>query len=196
MTPEVGREPSETLSTRAARYFAGFMSGESEALGDLVDAVTPLLWQTARAQNAPTDVAEDAVQTAWLRLVDSAERIDHPGAVLAWLVTTVKRETWHQLKMARRTDDLDSIGEPGSPHPDPETEVILTERQRTLWHHIRELSPRCQELLRVIAFADRPDYASLAESLGMPVGSIGPTRGRCLSKLRAALGADPTWEGS
>ena len=47
--------------------------------------------------------------------------------------------------------------------------------------------------LAVIAFADRPDYAAIAEALGMPVGSIGPTRGRCLAKLRAALEADPTW---
>ncbi|MGN6613012.1 MAG: sigma-70 family RNA polymerase sigma factor, partial [Angustibacter sp.] len=49
------------------------------------------------------------------------------------------------------------------------------------------LPERCQALLRVIAFADRPDYASVAESLGMPIGSIGPTRGRCLHRLRAAL---------
>lgn len=196
MSPDVGRGPSETLSARAARHFEAFTSGETEGLSELVDAVTPLLWHTARAQNASKEVAEDAVQTAWLRLVDNAERIERPGAVLAWLVTTVKRETWHQLKGARRTEDLDSVGEPGSPGPSPETEVILTERQRTLWRHIRELSPRCRELLRVIAFAEKPDYAGLAESLGMPVGSIGPTRGRCLSKLRAALGADPTWEGS
>ena len=49
--------------------------------------------------------------------------------------------------------------------------------------------------MRVIAFADRPDYALIAESLGMPVGSIGPTRGRCLAKLRQELAADPQWEG-
>jgi len=49
--------------------------------------------------------------------------------------------------------------------------------------------------IRVIAFADKPDYAHLAESLGMPVGSIGPTRGRCLAKLRDLLAGDPHWEG-
>ena len=58
-----------------------------------------------------------------------------------------------------------------------------------------ELPERCRRLLRVIAFADRPDYAAVAEALGMPVGSIGPTRGRCLAKLRAQLAADPAWEG-
>ena len=63
-----------------------------------------------------------------------------------------------------------------------------------LWQHIAQLSERCRALLRVIAFADRPDYAAVAEALGMPVGSIGPTRGRCLAKLRQQLANDPAWE--
>ena len=60
-----------------------------------------------------------------------------------------------------------------------------------LWQHIAQLPERCRALLRVIAFADRPDYAAVAESLGMPIGSIGPTRGRCLAKLRLQLGQRP-----
>ena len=63
-----------------------------------------------------------------------------------------------------------------------------------LWAAIGQLSRRCQELLRIIAFVPRPDYAAVAAALGMPVGSIGPTRGRCLAKLRALLAGDP--EGS
>ena len=73
-------------------------------------------------------------------------------------------------------------------------EVILAEKQRVLWQHVQELTPRCRELLRVIAFSDRADYTQLAQALGMPVGSIGPTRGRCLGKLRTSLTADPRWE--
>lgn len=186
----------ETLSARAGRVFAAYQAGEREQLSSLVDVLTPVLWHTARAQNAPAEVAEDAVQTAWLRLVDHAEAIHEPSAVLAWLVVTVKRETWRLLRARGGQVDLESAPEPVSGDPGPETEAILTERQRTLWHHVRGLTPRCQELLRVIAFADRPDYRSLADALGMPVGSIGPTRGRCLDKLRASLGADPTWGGS
>ena len=63
-----------------------------------------------------------------------------------------------------------------------------------LWQHIAELPERCRALLRVIAFADRPDYAELAKALDMPQGSIGPTRGRCLAKLRLLLANDPSWE--
>jgi hypothetical protein len=64
-----------------------------------------------------------------------------------------------------------------------------------LWTHFEELPPKCQALLRVVAFADRPDYAAVSEALKMPMGSIGPTRGRCLAKLRTALANDPAWEG-
>ena len=62
--------------------------------------------------------------------------------------------------------------------------------------HISQLPERCRALLRVIAFADRPDYADLAKALDMPQGSIGPTRGRCLAKLRLSLANDPSWEMS
>ena len=69
----------------------------------------------------------------------------------------------------------------------------MREDQRSLWRSVSRLSERCQALLRIIAFVDRPDYGAVSEALGMPVGSIGPTRGRCLAKLRSLLTADPSW---
>jgi RNA polymerase sigma factor (sigma-70 family) len=155
--------------------------------------VSPILWQAARAQGASPAMCEDAIQTAWLQLVDRAETIEEPGAVLGWLVVVVKREVWRLLKGSRRELGVDEVPEAPAQDLDPAAESILNERQRALWRHVASLPPRCQELLRVIAFADRPDYAAIAASLGMPVGSIGPTRGRCLHKLRAALGSDPGW---
>jgi DNA-directed RNA polymerase specialized sigma24 family protein len=116
--------------------------------------------------------------------------------VLQWLIVSARREAWRTTRRADRTEarefrDDDIVSEPGSA---PEQVVLGADRQVRLWGHISRLPQRCRELLRVIAFADRPDYASIAESLGMPVGSIGPTRGRCLGKLRAQLAADPGWE--
>ena len=70
---------------------------------------------------------------------------------------------------------------------------VSTDELQGFWRHIESLSERCRSLLRVVAFSDRPDYASVAQALGMPVGSIGPTRGRCLAKLRLLLDADPHW---
>jgi DNA-directed RNA polymerase specialized sigma24 family protein len=71
-----------------------------------------------------------------------------------------------------------------------EEQVILNDQRKALWVAIGQLPRRCQELLRIIAFAPRADYAAVADALGMPVGSIGPTRGRCLAKLRALLLAE------
>jgi DNA-directed RNA polymerase specialized sigma24 family protein len=74
--------------------------------------------------------------------------------------------------------------------PGSEEQVIIEDQRRRLWAAIRQLSPRCQELLRIVAFVPRPDYAAVAAGLGMQIGSIGPTRGRCLAKLRALLAGD------
>ena len=75
----------------------------------------------------------------------------------------------------------------------PESAALASSEGRVIWRHIESLSERCRSLLGVVAFADRPDYAPVAEALGMPVGRIGPTRGRCLAKLRLLLDADPHW---
>lgn len=188
------RAPAGSLTARAGAIHAAYLAGDDHRLGDLVDLITPVLWHTARAQGASPATAEDAVQTAWLRLVEYGDRMTEPAAVLGWMVTTVKRECWRQVRRDRRDTDLDSAPEPRDCVAAPEAEVILADRQRVLWDHVQELTPRCRELLRVIAFSDRADYAQLAQALGMPVGSIGPTRGRCLTKLRAMLAADPRWE--
>ena len=184
---------SDGLGTLAGKAFAAYRDGERERLSELVDLVTPVLWNAARAQGGTPSNCEDAVQTAFLQLVDRAETIQEPAAVLGWLVVVVKREVWRLSRGARREIGVEDVPEPPNQSLDPEAESILGERQRTLWRHVATLSPRCQELLRVIAFADRPDYAAIATSLGMPVGSIGPTRGRCLQKLRVNLGSDPGW---
>ena len=193
--------PELTLATRAARAFAAYQQGDRDRMGDLVDLLTPILWHTARAQRLDQASAEDVIQTAWIRLVEHTEAIQHPQAVLAWLITTVRREAWRLQRREGRAIVTDEVPEPTEAPPaaaelDPAITAVLREGERTLWRHINTLSERCQALLRIIAFVDRPDYGEVSQALGMPVGSIGPTRGRCLAKLRAALVADPTWSAS
>jgi DNA-directed RNA polymerase specialized sigma24 family protein len=77
--------------------------------------------------------------------------------------------------------------------PDVDDTVADDERRTLLWRAIRRLSPRCQQLMQVIAFAERPDYAAISAAMSMPKGSIGPTRGRCLARLRAILQTEPGW---
>lgn len=187
---------SDSLAVRAGQAFIAYRDGDSARMNDLVDMLTPILWHTARAQGLGNALAEDAVQTSWLRLVENTDRIGDPQAVMAWLIVTVKRESWRVAKQAQRlTADPEAAAEEPASTPGPEAIAILTERQRVLWWHLARLTPTCRELLRVIAFADRPDYAAVSHSLGMPVGSIGPTRGRCLAKLRSLLQGDPVWGG-
>jgi RNA polymerase sigma factor (sigma-70 family) len=181
------------VGTLAGQAFAAYLAGDRQRLSDLVDLVSPVLWHAARSQGAATATCEDAIQTALLQLVDRAESIKEPAAVLGWLVVVVKREVWRLVRGERREVGVDQVPELPDRQLDPEATSILGERQRVLWQHISALTPRCQALLRVIAFADKPDYEAIATSLGMPIGSIGPTRGRCLNKLRVSLGSDPGW---
>jgi RNA polymerase sigma factor (sigma-70 family) len=193
--PEAGAAP-ETLASRAARLFADFRSGDEAKMAELVGLLTPILWHTVRAQRLDREAAEDVLQTVWLALVRSAESIKDAQAVLQWLIVAARREAWRVVKRSDRVEptefDDDDVVAP--PLDGPEEVALRSDAEGRLWQHIARLSERCQALLRVIAFADRPDYASVAEALGMPVGSIGPTRGRCLAKLREQLASDPGWE--
>ena len=189
---------STGLADRAAAAFDAYRDGDEQRMAELVDLLTPLLWHSARGWGASHDGARDAVQTTWLKLVDKADTVRDPQAVLGWLLTTLRRTV---IAAARRQRDVTiDLTAPEQDReaddPGPAELAQLGEHQQVLWGHVRELDERCRHLLRVVAFAERPDYARIATDLGMPVGSIGPTRGRCLAKLRRQLEADPRWEGT
>jgi RNA polymerase sigma factor (sigma-70 family) len=198
------RPSGDTLVARAAVAFADFRDGTRPAFDDLMTMVTPLLWHTVRAAGLDRTQSEDVLQTVWLSLLRHAESVRDPRTVVKWLLITTKREAWRVRRREREghlvpVPVADDVGTPAwdratVPDEEPENLVLLAQRQQRLWHHVQQLPPRCRELMRVIAFADRPDYSQIAESLGMPVGSIGPTRGRCLAKLHEILERDPAWE--
>lgn len=184
------------LVDEAAALFQEFRAGRREKIEPLVRLLNPTLWHLARACRLERTDAEDVIQTAWLRLVDAADGIRDPQTVLAWLGTTVRREAWRVARERGRTTPQESPAleyMPRDPGPGPVDALLRNESQRALWGHISRLTPRCQAILRVISRGGPPDYASLSAALGIPVGSIGPTRGRCLAALRASLTADPTW---
>jgi RNA polymerase sigma factor (sigma-70 family) len=187
-----------TLTSRAAVLFTAFRAGDDAAMSELVNLVTPILWHTVRAQRLDRQSAEDVIQTAWLGLVKSSESIAEPQAVVQWLIVSARRESWRVVKKEDRVDptDFESDELLAPVRETPEDLVLRDDSDSRLWQHILQLPDRCRALLRVIAFADRPDYAAVAEALGMPIGSIGPTRGRCLAKLRQLLTADPEWENA
>jgi RNA polymerase sigma factor (sigma-70 family) len=171
--------------------------GDSRAFDEIVKRMTPLLWNVARAQGLDREAAADVVQDAWTTLLQKLDAIRSPDALAGWLVTVTRREARKVRTRLRRYD----LGEPGTfmELPDPadamDDRVVDRDQYQCLRRNLGKLGTRCQELLRIVAFVERPDYQEVSKALGMPRGSIGPTRGRCLSQLRALLDEDPTWSG-
>lgn len=173
----------------SARCFNRWVEGDSTALDSLVAAMTPVLWHVVRSYRLPEEVAEDVIQTTWLALVRRRDAIADSQGIGGWLTTTARREAWRVSKTGNRQvsveDDELAIRLPRQ--RSAEVAAVELDESRRLWAAVDSLPERCQRLLRIVAFENRPDYTRLAADLGMPVGSIGPTRGRCLAKLRVAL---------
>jgi len=185
----------EDRPARLARCLDRARQGELGALDDVVRELNPLLWRVARSQGLSSDDAVDVVQTTWLELLRRLHEIRSPEALTAWLIATTRRGAWHARTKLRRQagPDVDVLAGLPDPASDPSDQLLTDERDRALMRHLRRLPERCRALLRIVAFVDRPDYSVVAEALEMPRGSIGPTRGRCLAKLREMLLADPKW---
>ncbi|GIG27811.1 RNA polymerase sigma factor [Cellulomonas marina] len=184
----------------AAEAFTAWRDGDAAAVGTLVRALTPTLWHVVRAYRLDEETARDVLQVVWGRLVTHAATVQDPRAVTAWLMTTARREAWRAAGRETRAHAApDELLERAAPPVPGADELVGTRvRDRVLWQAVAALPERCRRLLRVVAFDERPDYRRIAEDLGMPVGSIGPTRGRCLVRLRALLAgteAGPPAEG-
>ena len=188
----VGAGRDERWDERRA-WTAGLLAearaGRTEALAELVPELSPMLWQVARSAGLSAADAEDVVQQAWLRLVSHLDQLTQPGSVASWLVTTTRREAWRRRSAGRRQfpAEQDWLADQPDKDPDAAEQAVMDEERRELWAALAQLSPRCQQLLRIVAFVPRPDYDAVAAGLGIPRGSVGPTRGRCLAKLRALL---------
>jgi RNA polymerase sigma factor (sigma-70 family) len=186
---------------RLAELLISAQAGGREELNRIVGELTPLLWHVTRAKGLDRTTCEDVVQTTWLRLLGHLGDIRTPEALTAWLVTVARREAERLRAHGRREpavgeETLTGVQDRRASTVDevPVEELVCREERRSvLWRAVQRLPERCQQLLRVVAYTERPDYDRVAEALGMPRGSIGPTRGRCLAKLREALTIDPQW---
>ena len=163
-------------------------AGDRTAWGTLVERYESLLWGIARSHRLDESSASDVVQTTWMRLVEHIDELRRPEALSGWLATTARNECLRMLRHQSRqipTED-DRIPVQVVP-PVDESRLLERELNAEIWHGFAALSARCQALLRMLALEPPPSYEDIGAALGMAVGSIGPTRGRCLDNLRRAI---------
>lgn len=173
---------------------AAAAAGDRASWDVLVDRFNGLVWSVARSFRLSDEDSADVVQTTWLRLLDHVDRIEDPQRLGSWLATTARHESLHTLRRSSREPVLDVV-QIMDPVPDPrppvDHEILRAERDTALWDLFERLSDGCRRLLRIMVATPPPSYADIATALDMPVGSIGPTRARCLAALRTlAVEAD------
>lgn len=177
-------------SRRAGDLVAAAAHGDDAAWKALVEQFSGLIWSVTRAYRLGSADAADVFQVTWLRLAEHIGRLDHPEHVGAWLATTARREAMRASRASARvvlTDDDAVFDTQEAGGETPEQAVLRSERADQLWRAFRTLPARCQLLLRLLMANPPPSYTEVAAALDRPVGSIGPTRARCLRLLREKL---------
>lgn len=162
-------------------------AGDQTAWNELVDAFSRMLWAVVSGFRLSRADTTDVVQSTWLRLVENLDKIKQPEAVGGWLATTARREALRHLRL--RAHEVITDGEsrfdvtPLVPPPGPEDHAIERDRERRLWLAFDRLPDNCRVLLHLLSVVAM-SYHEVAAALDMPIGSIGPTRARCLDRLR------------
>jgi RNA polymerase sigma factor (sigma-70 family) len=183
---------AETGLVRDDRSVTGLVTraqaGDQQAWDTLVERYSPLIWSICRRYRLARADADDVSQAVWLHLVDTLSRLRDPAALPGWLATTTQRECLRVLRAAQRphaaTPVIDAENIPDQHTGIAEQELLAAERHAALREALTHLPPRCQQLIAMLT-ADPPvPYTQISATLGIPVGSIGPTRSRCLDKLR------------
>jgi RNA polymerase sigma factor (sigma-70 family) len=163
-------------------------NGDKQAWDTLVERYSPLVWSICRSHQLARADAADIAQTVWLRLVEQLATIRDPAALAGWLATTTRRECIRVLRSARRLQALGQVLDaehvPDQRSEAVEHDVLTAERHAALREAFTRLPPTYQRLLALLIEDPPPSYAEISATLGIPVGSIGPYRGRCLDMLR------------
>lgn len=165
--------------------------GDADAWGCLVDRFQALVYSIPIKHGLNSDDAADVFQHTFQILHSHLDRIQVIQTLPKWLATTAARESLKILRIKRRTVDtedstLDEIV--ASEEKGAEASAVETWQSQTLREEVARMGGRCKELLTLLYFEER-SYDEITEKIGMPMGAIGPTRARCLEKLRKTLQA-------
>jgi RNA polymerase sigma factor (sigma-70 family) len=172
-----------------AELVIGARSGNSGSWDALVNRFASVVWSVTRSFGLIDADAAEVTQTVWLRLAEHIERIRQPERVGAWLVTTTRRECTRHLRirsreLCRESGDIEIRVAPAAPADAP---VLVDERDAAVHEAFGRLSERARVLLAMLLSDPPMSYNDISVALGMPIGSIGPTRARALETLRAHI---------
>jgi RNA polymerase sigma factor (sigma-70 family) len=189
-------EPHPSSDTSPGPLVSAASAGDQSAWDALVERYGGLVWSVARAHRLSQADAADVSQTTWLRLVEHLGRLRDPDKVGAWLAATARHECLRVIRHTGRfvpDDDIELYQ--GADDVPMHARLSAAEEQSALWRALEAIGERCRTLLRVLMADPPPSYDEVAAALSMPIGSIGPTRARCLEQLRrrpeiAGIGAD------
>ena len=165
-------------------------AGDESAWDALTARYADVVYGVARRSGLSGADAGDVVQEVFLALFKSLGRLRKGERLLAWILTTSKREAWRQVKRARKTAARDRARAEAdlAQGPLPEEVMGQLEDEQIVRAAFQELTERCRRLLDVLFFqAETHSYEAISRDLGLPVGSIGPTRRRCLEALKRSL---------
>ena len=184
--------PPYTASLEIADWMRQAATGDIRAWNRLVDQYSRLIWSITASFRLGESDAADVVQTTWMRLIEHIDRIEQPARVGSWLASTARNECLRHVAARKRIVLVqeDAEFDAADQHaPEVDEALLASERVRDVRQAMSYLPLQWQRLMEML-MADPPiSYAEISDQLGLPIGSIGPTRGRCLAKLRLLLDA-------
>ena len=158
------------------------LSGEQAAWTQLIERYQRLIYSVARKLCPQPEDCADVFQRVCLDLYQNLKQLRNDRTLPAWLITVTRRRCYAVIREKRDDISIDDYISEADPHVDAVEKEFLLERA------IAELPDRCEGLIRLLYFdATEPTYVEISKRLGIPVASIGPTRARCLEKLRKML---------
>jgi RNA polymerase sigma factor (sigma-70 family) len=170
--------------------------GDESAWDMLIKRYQRLVYSIPRRAGLDEFSSAEVFQNVFAGLVERLDRIEHPERIQAWLVTTTRRETWRMIRGRKASsaitiqpgnDETEPVDPPDAA-PLPDEILLRLEQQHKIRNLVAEMDERCRLLLEMLFYRSEPSpYSEIADTLGLPEGSVGPTRARCLQKLLRLL---------
>ena len=175
---------TSATATCPADLIEAARAGDESAWHELVRRYAPLIWSVCRRYRLTETATEDVAGMVWLRLVDGLATVREPAALPGWLATVTRRECLAVLRRRNRETPLGDLETVASVEPATDAWLLDEERRIALREAISRLSEKDRKLMSMLLTDPPAGYAEISATLGIPIGSIGPTRQRCLDRIR------------